>query len=43
MNVEKKIANLGKKFATLGVNSFCPWVLYITKPPEKAKKLKKKL
>lgn len=43
MNMEKRIVELGKKCAEMGVNGFCPWVLYIPKAPEKVKKLKKKL
>lgn len=43
MSIEKKIAKFGKRCAEHGVDSFCPWVLYNPKPPEKAQKLKKKL
>lgn len=43
MSMENKIAKFGKRCAEMGVNSFCPWVLYIPKAPEKVQKLKKKL
>jgi len=42
MSIEKKIAKFGKRCAEQGI-SFCPWVLYNPKPPEKVQKLKKKL
>ncbi|SES65646.1 hypothetical protein [[Clostridium] polysaccharolyticum] len=43
MDIEKKVADLGRKWAELGVNNFCPWVLFVQKDPKNAEKLKKKL